>query len=91
MPWRARSSAGVDVSCSSTSKPACANTWAMPWPIVPAPTTPTRRTSLPAWSRGSRGVGLRRLAHRSTASATPLPPPRHSAATPRFTCRRRIA
>ena len=41
--------------------------------------------------RGRRGVGLRRLAHRSTASATPLPPPRHSAATPRFTCRRRIA
>ena len=24
-----------------TSKPACANTWAMPLPIVPAPTTPT--------------------------------------------------
>ena len=39
---RARSSAPSAASISVTSKPDCANTWAMPLPIVPAPTTPTR-------------------------------------------------
>src|SRR6266850_2580241 len=38
---RARSSIGCATSISRTVKPACANTWAMPLPIVPAPITPT--------------------------------------------------
>ena len=37
----ARSSSGCAVSTSRTVHPACANTWAMPLPIVPAPTIPT--------------------------------------------------
>ena len=36
----ARSSAGCATSCRTTEKPDCANTWAMPLPIVPAPMTP---------------------------------------------------
>ena len=40
---RARGSSALRrTSTSVTSSPDCANTWAMPLPIVPAPTTPTR-------------------------------------------------
>src|SRR5207249_2572511 len=38
---RARSSIGCATSTRRTLKPAWANTWAMPLPIVPAPITPT--------------------------------------------------
>ena len=105
-PRRARSSIGCATSTSRTSKPACANAWAMPLPIVPAPTTPTVlrhrivrssfthdydrsafESSLAAVERPS----VERQSHRSTASATPLPPPRHSVAMPRFASRRFIA
>src|SRR5438132_13296792 len=41
MAARARSSIGCATSASRTEKPDCANTWAMPLPIVPAPITPT--------------------------------------------------
>src|SRR5712691_5218535 len=37
---RARSSIGCATSTSRTSNPDCANTWAIPLPIVPAPMTP---------------------------------------------------
>ena len=40
-------------SCSRTSRPASATTWAMPAPIVPAPSTPTVRISV--IGRGTRG------------------------------------
>ena len=40
MLTQARSSISCATSTSCTVKPACANTWAMPCPIVPAPTTP---------------------------------------------------
>ena len=39
---RARSSAVGAASISRTSNPACMNTCAMPFPMVPAPTTPMR-------------------------------------------------
>src|SRR5260370_35278430 len=54
LTWRSRfarialmasSSAGRDTSMSAVSQSCCANTWAMPRPIVPAPTTATRLTA----------------------------------------------
>ena len=53
--WRSRlprmiagaaSSAAADTSCSATSKPDTAKTWAMPLPICPAPITPMRLISM---------------------------------------------
>src|ERR1700730_10141622 len=38
---RARSSIGCETSTRRTENPCCANTWALPLPIVPAPITPT--------------------------------------------------
>ena len=43
---RARSIAAGTRSQSRTSNPDCANTWAMPLPMVPAPTTPIRLISI---------------------------------------------
>src|SRR5687768_9874803 len=50
---RARSSAVAAASISRTSNPACANTWAMPLPIVPAPTTPIRLMNIAGQNRAS--------------------------------------
>ena len=41
MVLSARSMAGADASCSLNVNPDCANTCAIPFPIVPAPITPT--------------------------------------------------
>ena len=97
MRCRARSSIGSRDVDEPDGEPACANTCAMPLPIVPAPTTPTvlmfidcidveRRDASHEEHRPSlRLCGLCDDRHiRSTASATPLPPPRHSVAMPRF-------
>ena len=47
--WAApRSSAAGAASTSTTSYPLCAATWAIPCPIVPAPTTPIVRISMKA-------------------------------------------
>src|SRR5579863_7581102 len=48
---RARSSASGLISCSTTSKPASAQTCAMPLPIWPAPTTPMRLSASSAIAR----------------------------------------
>ena len=45
MASSARPSCCVDVSTRVTSMPAVASTWAMPLPIVPAPTTVARCTT----------------------------------------------
>jgi hypothetical protein len=43
--WRPRASAASLTSSMATSKPLCAKTWAMPFPICPAPTTATWRVA----------------------------------------------
>ena len=50
-------SIGCATSISRTEKPACANTWAMPLPIVPAPTTAAQGGS---WSWRARSSWRRR-------------------------------
>src|SRR5262245_31907649 len=56
---RARSSIGCATSTSLTLNPDCANTWAMPLPIVPAPMTPTVRMSI----SGSSSTDSRSRSH----------------------------
>src|ERR1041385_3573678 len=58
-----RSSRPGATSISAVSHPYCANTWAMPFPIVPAPTTATRLTARPPAPRAGR------------APPPPSPPP----------------
>src|SRR5436305_981903 len=45
---RTRSSWGEETSIRTTSMPDCANTWAIPLPMVPAPTTAAIIPSFPA-------------------------------------------
>src|SRR5688572_13391920 len=56
MAFRARSSAPAVESTSRTDKPAWVNTWAIPWPIVPAPTTPIRLICIDGRMAESRGL-----------------------------------
>src|SRR5688572_24536432 len=57
---RARSSAPAAASTSRTSNPACAKTWAIPLPIVPAPITPIfLRVSIPVIIARSHGERVR--------------------------------
>jgi len=53
--------------------------------MAPAPTTPTVLISKVSPCRVARSD--RRYSYLSTANATALPPPRHSAAMPRFASR----
>ncbi len=73
-----------ETSWRTTGVPFVAKTCAIPAPIVPAPTTPTFwNVMLPSLLLD--GWPLRTdSTYRSTARATALPPPRHSAANPRF-------
>jgi len=48
-----RATAAADASCSLTVNPDCANTWAMPLPIVPAPMTATVLIMLSAFLSGA--------------------------------------
>src|SRR5438552_19181469 len=45
MVARPRSTSSFDTSRPTVSIPACTQTWAIPAPIVPSPTTPTLRIS----------------------------------------------
>ena len=68
---RARSRIGCVEVAQHDVVAGCANTWAMPLPMVPAPS-----------DRDHGAIVV--TTPSSTASATPLPPPRHSVAMPRF-------
>src|SRR5882672_3529041 len=60
--------APVRLSCSRTRMPACAATWAMPWPITPAPIT----ARLKSERETSRGMGWRFYRGWSGIHAPPL-------------------
>ena len=57
MRSRAFSPSSSLTSRPTVSTPAWTQTWAMPAPIVPSPTTPTFRTSLATSRKGIRAAG----------------------------------
>src|SRR6187549_751592 len=69
MVARALSIAAADASCSLTSNPDCANTWAMPLPMVPAPITPTDLIK----TRAPVDVGLLAFGFGSPEAESPKP------------------
>ena len=79
-----RSSGSAPTSRTWVSKPAVAQTWAMPPPIWPQPSTPTLRTPLSAivilLLRDLRRA--RAQANASTITAAPCPPPMHAEPRP---------
>jgi hypothetical protein len=82
LPIAAAASSAV-TSTSTTSRPAWAATWAMPWPIWPPPTTPRRAiTAAPGAARCPRRRRCTTTRRRSWRPGPPSP----TGASPRCGC-----